>query len=77
LTWEDERRHNYDHHYSSSIAIKPNSSNHNNNNNINNNINDNNNVIRQTELDPDVSVIPLRRTLHSSSSGLPDLTVYF
>ncbi len=78
LTWEDERRHNYDHHYSSSIAIKANSSNHNNNNNnITNNMNDNNSVMRQTELDPDVSVIPLRRTLHSSSSGLPDLTVYF
>ncbi|KAI1280504.1 Protocadherin beta-7 [Halotydeus destructor] len=37
-------------------------------------------ILRHTELDPDVSVAPLRRTLNSqnsSSSGLPDLTVYF
>ena len=35
------------------------------------------NTPRHTELDPDVSVIPLRRTIHSSNAGLPDLTVYF
>ncbi|XP_054162337.1 protocadherin Fat 4-like, partial [Oppia nitens] len=72
LTWEDERDHHldnhYDPHYSSSIAIRPNSVDNNDSNNA---------VYRQTELDPDVSVIPLRRTLHSSASGLPDLTVYF
>ncbi|RWS07195.1 protocadherin Fat 4-like protein [Dinothrombium tinctorium] len=36
--------------------------------------------INHTELDPDVSVTPLRRTFHhqnSVESGLPDLTVYF
>jgi len=79
LTWEDEARlrHHYDDHYSSSIAIKSNSSSNHNNNNIHNNNEHNNTIIRQTELDPDVSVVPLRRTLHSSSSGLPDLTVYF
>lgn len=37
-------------------------------------------VFRQTELDPDVSLAPLRRSVihqNSTTSGLPDLTVYF
>ena len=76
LTWEDERRHHdYDHHYSSSIAIRSESLS-TNNNSVHDSDN-NNSVQRQTELDPDVSVIPMRRTLHSTASGLPDLTVYF
>ena len=72
LTWEDEQRE-FEHHYSSSIAIRPDSS----ANHISSHSDNNNAVQRQTELDPDVSVIPLRRTIHSTGHGLPDLTVYF
>lgn len=74
LTWEDEQR-DYDHHYSSSIAIRSDSSA---NQIFSAHDSDTiNGQQRQTELDPDVSVIPLRRTIHSTAQGLPDLTVYF
>ena len=72
LTWEDERRNDDDDNYHESslpIAIKSNSSSA-----------TNTAALRQMQHrveHSDMSAVPLLRTLHSSASGLPDLTVYF